>query len=204
MSAEIIAAIIGAVIGGFLAACAGLIVEWRKGVARENNLSRLFSTAITDDLKNSILLYEKIQEDWSKSSLIWFVTINELRKSRQTYEKYNEHVLLFKSPELRQRISKYYLRSETLISTLETMQNRKYFIDNKYKQTLIDIKIREGSLADEVVKAKAEELMKNEATELQWINDSIPKSVNKLDSLITEAQNLLDKISETSRYYSYL
>lgn len=199
MNPEIIAAIVGAVIGGFLAACAGLIVEWRKGTNREKNLSRLFSTAITDDLKNSISLYEKIQEDWSKSSLIWFVTINELRKSRQTYEKYNEHVLLFKSPELRQRISKYYLRSETLISTLETMQNRKYFIDNKYKQTLIDIKIREGSLADEAVTAKAEELMKNEATELKWINDSIPKSVNKLDSLITEAQNLLDKISETSR-----
>lgn len=198
MSTEIIAAVIGAVIGGFLAACAGLIVEWRKGATREKNLSRLFSTAITDDLKNSITLYEKIQEDWSKSSLIWFVTINELRKSRQTYEKYNEHVLLFKSPELRQRISKYYLRSETLISTLETMQNRKYFIDNKYKQTLIDIRIRESSLTDEAVKAKAEELMKGEANELQWINDSIPKSVNKLDSLITEAQNLLDKISEAS------
>jgi hypothetical protein len=78
------------------------------------------------------------------------------------------------------------------------MQNRKYFIDNKYKQTILDIKIRDNILSDETVKLRVEELMKNEATELQWISDGIPKTINKLDSLITEAQNLIDKISEVS------
>lgn len=194
MNPEVFAAIIGAVVGGLLAGGVGWFIEHNKDNRRQNNLRSLFCTAIKDDLKNSIPLYEKIQEDWSKNSLIWFVTINELRKSRQIFEKHNENILLFKSPDLRRRLSKYYLRSENLISTLEALQQRKYFIDNKYKQTYLDIKVRDNFLSNELIQSAVSELMKNETTELQWINDNIPKTVNKLESLINEAQNLLDKI----------
>ena len=106
MNSEIIAAIIGSIAGGFLAAGTGLLVEKYKNASRENRLRELFKTAIIDDLKNALVLFEKVQDDWYKSSLIWFLTLNELRKSRQIYDKHSEHVLLFQWPELRRKIAK--------------------------------------------------------------------------------------------------
>ena len=195
MSSEIIAAIIGAIVGGFLAAGVGVFVEIYKNTSREKKLRELFKTAIIDDLKNALILFEKIQDDWNKSSLIWFVALNELRKSRQIYDKNSEQILLFESPELRSKISKYYLAAESQVSTLEYLQNRKYFIDNRKSQILLDIKIRNPELADEGVQKIEQELTKSDAAEKKWIDDSIPREVSKLDKLINRAQNLLDEIA---------
>lgn len=198
MSHEIIATIIG----GFIAAGAGLLVEFYKDKRKEVKFRKRFATAIKDDLKNSISQYEKIQDDWEKSSLIWFVTINEVRKSRKIYEKYNENILLFESAELRNRISKYYLKSDNLISQLECMQNKKYLIDSKFKNICMDFKLKDNSLTDEIVKNRASEIMTDELKELAWVNETIPKSVSSITGLISEAHALIGEISKTVRLHN--
>jgi hypothetical protein len=195
MNIEIVSAVIGAVVGGFLAAGAGLLVEYRKNVSREKKLRALFKTAIIDDLKNSLNLYEKIQEEWSKSNLIWFVTLDEIRKSRRIYEKFYEHILLFKSEDLRQKVFKYYQKSETLIASLGELQKEKYRVDNERKNLLTRIRAQTPSISDEAINGQVKEAMKDDQIAIQWVNDELTRSINKLNNIIGEAQNLLDKIS---------
>lgn len=195
MYPEITAAIIGAIIGSSISVAAAVYLIKYKQDLQENKQRELFTIAILDDLKNAILLYEKIQEELSKSSLVWFITLQELRKSRQIAEKHNDLVILFKSSELRQKIKKYYLKSDHIISTLENYQNRKHILENQFKQLVKELKMQ-GALSEEAANKKAHELMDSENQELILINFEIQKNVNKLDWFTNEAQYLIDKIYE--------
>lgn len=188
--------IISTILGGALAAGAGWFVTWRTENAKRNEMSNFLKRAILDDLKYSITIYEKIQDDWSKNSLIWFISINEFKKSRKTYEKYDDHILLFGSDDLRNRVWNYYLKSETLISILENQQTRKYILDNKYNDLFREIKLKDGALSDEKIAELTRDLMKNEQIELNFINQAMPINVSKLDRFINEAQNIINLIEK--------
>jgi hypothetical protein len=74
------------------------------------------------------------------------------------------------------------------------MQSRKHAIDNKYNE--ISIKIRNGNsnLSDEEIKEQIIKQLGSEANEYQWVDSNIPKSMSKIDTLILEAQNLIDRL----------
>lgn len=107
---EIYAAIIGAVIGGFLASISGVILYFFQKSWDRKKLNKLFITAIRDDLINSIPLYEKIKNTGKTQKFIPFESTSGLKKSRQVYEKYTEHLLLIEPYTLRKRIFDYYLQ----------------------------------------------------------------------------------------------
>jgi hypothetical protein len=197
MDTQIISAIInaaaalsGAVIGG------GAV--WFAAIHAENNRRKEKSgfciKAIKEDLKNSIPIYEKIQDHWDNNRLIWFLSINDLRKSRKTYDKYDEHLLLIEDDSLRVRISKYYLKSETLISSLEYRQNRKDLIYKKRNDLIMDFKSKEPLLDENEIIKRTDDQMKNEIMEFNFIDQPLPRLVSQLDWIINEAQNIIDKI----------
>ena len=78
--------IIAAIIGGFLAAGAGWILQWRQESSRLKKLRELLALAIGDDLKSTIDLYNQLAEGWEQSRLIWFNLISEINDSRKSYE----------------------------------------------------------------------------------------------------------------------
>lgn len=65
---------------------------------------------------------------------------------------------------------------------------------DKYEQIFLDFKIKEVLLTDEQINQRTIELMKSDVVELQWINDDIPKYISKLEGLINEVENIVDKI----------
>jgi hypothetical protein len=106
------------------------------------NLNKLFIAAIKDDLANAIPLYEKVKSIGKTQKFIPFESTNGLKKSRQVYEKYSEHLLLIEPYVLRKRIFDYYLQSGALIDKLEAYQNRVYAIQSRYNETLRHVKER--------------------------------------------------------------
>jgi hypothetical protein len=102
--------------------------------------------------------------------------------------------LLFESDNLRRRISKYYLKSETIISTLEYLQSKKDQITNKNNELLRDVKLKNPSFNETEINESIKDLMKTELVELNLINQNIPRLVNKLDWIINEAQNIIDQM----------
>ena len=126
--------IITALIGGFLAAGTGWFIQIQLEKSRVNRTQELLTTGICDDLDHSLGLYEKIEEEWEKTRIVWFSTLNELKESRQTYKENNQWVVLFESSGIRKRIFQYYLRSAELIDALEYRQKRKHELENKFNR----------------------------------------------------------------------
>jgi len=79
--------IIAALAGGFLAAGTGWFLQNRLEASRLKRLKQLLIIGISDDLKSSVELYSRVIDEWDKSQIVWFTTLNELRESRQTYLK---------------------------------------------------------------------------------------------------------------------
>lgn len=192
MSNEIWGAIIGAIIGGFLAAISGVSVNWISEKIKRKNLLILFKQAIIDDLNNSKSLFEKIQEEFSKSNTIWFATLKEIRKSHEFYERSRDNILLFKSENLRQKISNFYLKTDNLLNTLEILENIKINISNQLRQTEKELRLKENNLSESELDTKKNDLMKTELMQLQEVKSSMPIQLNKLDRFIIEAQNVID------------
>ena len=186
--------IIAAVIGGFLAAGTGWFLQTRLELSRTDKARELLTTGICDDLSHSLSLYEKIDEEWSKTNIVWFSTLNELRESRQTYKDNKNWIILYEEPNLRKQIFKYYLRSTELIDTLEYQQRRKYEIENKFNSLVSDIKVKNQGIEHKEASDLAISYMTSENSEYLRLKDSIPEAVAKLTKLSSGAKELLDAL----------
>ena len=186
--------IIAAIIGGFLAAGTGWFLQTRLETSRTDKARNLLTTGICDDLNHSLSLYEKIDEEWTKTKIIWFSTLNELKESRQTYKENKNWIVLFEDSGIRNKIFKYYLKSAELIDTLEYQQRRKYELGNKYNGLVSDIKLKNPDIEHKEASNLAISYMTSENDEYQRLEGSIPETVAKLTKYSIEAKELLNEL----------
>jgi hypothetical protein len=101
---------------------------------------------VTDDLKSSVELYDRVLSEWEKTQIVWFTTLNELRESRQTYLKNRDALVLINNGSLRQRLFRYYHRSADQINLLENQRRRKYEIQSRLNDLVRDLQLRDAVL----------------------------------------------------------
>ena len=136
----------------------------------------------------------KIDEEWTKTKIIWFSTLNELKESRQTYKENKNWIVLFEDSGIRNKIFKYYLKSAELIDTLEYQQRRKYELGNKYNGLVSDIKLKNPDIEHKEASNLAISYMTSENDEYQRLEGSIPETVAKLTKYSIEAKELLNEL----------
>lgn len=197
MSAEI-TQVIAAVIGGLLAAGTGWFIENRKDNARLRRARELIITGISDDLQHSVELYEKISDEWEKSRIIWFSSLNELKESRSAYMNHKNEITLFGNPEIRKRLFKYYLQSGDLINSLEYFQHRRYELERRFNDILRDIKFKNPSMTQDEVMKISRTYMENEEREYRNQPGLIAEGVQKLKGFRTVAEKLLQDIKQSA------
>ena len=186
--------IIAALIGGFLAAGTGWFLQVRLEASRLKKLKHLLIVGISDDLKSSVELYHRVIDEWDKSQIVWFTTLNELRESRQTYIKNRDWIVLVKDQSLRQKLFKYYHRSADHINLLEQQQRRKYEIQTKLNDVIRDVQLRTPTLTYGDALPLAIALMHAEDQELTGLNTLIPQSVLRIRDFRDEARELRDAL----------
>ncbi len=150
----------------------------------------LLLVALRDDLKSSIDLYDRVEDEWQKSGIVWFTTLNELRESRQSFVKNREMLVLLEEEELRQRIFRYYHRSSDHLGLLENQQRRKYDIQSKLNDVMRDLQLRDPQLPRDQALPQAIALMHSEDQELAGINTMLPQSVHKVRDFRLEAKEI--------------
>lgn len=189
--------IIAAVIGGFLAAGTGWLLQNRLEASRQSRMVQMFVIGVRDDLKASIDLYERLIDEWEKGQVVWFTTINGLRESRQTYQKNRDWLVLLRDEAIRQRIFRYYHRSADHLGLLESYQRRKYEIQSKLNELVRDLRMRDSSLDQNLAIKQAVALMHAEDVELGSLNNLLPQSVVKIKDFRNEAKELLSILPES-------
>ncbi len=187
--------ILAAMIGGFLAAGTGWFLQYRLEAARLRRGYQLLLVGMSDDLKASLELYARLLDEWEKTQIVWFTTLNELRESRQIYLKNREWLILVKDENLRQKIFRYYHRSADHINLLENQQRRKYDIQAKLNDLVRDLQVRTSQLTREQGLAQAVSLMQAEDQELFGINSALPQSILRLRDFRDEAKDLITVLS---------
>jgi hypothetical protein len=190
--------IISTFIGAFLASGTGYLFERKRENVRMAQARILLITAIADDLKYAISLYDKVAEEWEKTKIVWFATLNEIRESRFTYQNNKDWIHVFGDPELRRRIFRYYLQSAERVNNLEYQQRRVYEIRARLNDTIRDIKQKDPNLDDEVAIKLAISYMKNESSESENLQNSIPESIARLSEFKLEAKELA-RLLESAR-----
>ena len=189
--------LIAAVVGGFLAACTGWFLQYRLEASRQKRLAQLFIIGVRDDLKSSVDLYDRLMDEWEKSQTVWFTTVNELRESRQTYQKNRDWLVLLKNESIRQKLFRYYHRSADHLTLVENQQRRKYEIQAKLTELVRDLQLRDSTLARESAVTQGITLMHAEDQELVGINNSLPQNVQKLRDFKSDAKELLTSLPES-------
>ena len=184
--------IIAALVGGFLAAGTGWFLQNRLEASRLKQLKQLLIIGISDDLKSSADLYSRVIDEWDKSQIVWFTTLNELRESRQTYLKNRDWMVLIKDEGLRQKLFKYYLRSADHINLLENQQRRKYDVQGKLNEVVRDLQLRNDALPREQALEQAVRLMHAEDLELVGLTKFLPQNIQRMRDFRTEAMELLN------------
>lgn len=191
--------IIATVIGGFLAAGTGWFLQWRLEKSRLNRLKKLFLVGIKDDLNNSLELYNRLIEDWEKTQIIWFTTLNEFNESREVYVRNKDWITLLPDESTRKKILQYYRRSANHLVQLQNAQQRKYDITQKFNQLTAQLYATRKATVIKVnlplqdAKNEALLLMEDEATEMKNLGDKhLPELVHKLERFRTEAKDILD------------
>lgn len=188
--------IVAALIGGFLAAGTGWFLQVRLERSRLKRLKQLLLLGIADDLKSSVELYARVIDEWEKSQIVWFTTLNELRESRQTYLRNRDWMVLINDEALRQKLFKYYHRSADHINLLENQQRRKYEIQAKLNDVMRDLQLRNAALTREQALQQAVQLMQAEDQELVGINNLLPNGIQRMRDFRSEAKELLDALSK--------
>ncbi len=180
-----------AIVGGFLSALSGWFVNWRRDVAQLKKYKDILKTAICDDLENSVGLYEKIEEDWEKTKIFWLSTAIELRESRAVFEKYKDQIILFDDEKLRKNIFSYYLKSSQIILALDSGQNRIMEINKDRERAYIYSKQYSLDLSDQDIIKKVDQEMALEIRDFQYWQDQMPKEIQKLSGIKSNAKSLL-------------
>ena len=183
--------IAAAMVGGFLAAGTGWFLQTRLEASRLERLKQMMIIGVTDDLKSSADLYDRVLDEWDKTQIVWFTTLNELRESRQTYLKNRDWLVLFDNEALRQKLFRYYHRSADHLGLLENQQRRKYDIQNKLNEIVRDLQLRNAELPRDQALSQGIALMQPEDQELSGINTMLPQNIQRTRDFKAEAKELL-------------
>jgi hypothetical protein len=184
-------------LGAFLAASTGYLFEVLREKKRFNKAKQILRTAICDDLKHSLSLYDKIADEWQKTGTVWFATLNELRESRFSYQNNKDWIHLFDDADLRRRIFRYYLQSADAINNLEFQQRRKYEIEGRLSDTVRDIKLKDSSIQHDEALKLALTYMAAENREYENLLRRIPESIHKLGQMSIEARELAEHLARS-------
>jgi hypothetical protein len=188
--------IIAAVIGGLLAAGTGVFLQSMQERSRVSRLKQSLIRAIQDDLNLAVVLYDKIVEEWDKSQIVWFNTVNELLESRLTVVNNRDSLVLFDDDSFRLKVFKYYNKSFQLLSTIQNSQQQKYNIESKFNEILRDVKIKDARLSHEKAVKTTVSLMPDENNNLAAINRNLPENIAKVKDLKIEAKEILACFSQ--------
>lgn len=186
--------ILAAILGGFLAAGAGWFLQTRLENTRLKRLRTLLLVGMRDDLNNAIELFGRLSDDWDKSGIVWFTTINEFTESREVYVKNKDWITLLHSDDLRVKILRYYRRSANHILQLQNSQQRKYDIQRKYNELVLDLRRQDAVSSLEEISARAVKLLDAEGQELAFLNEQLRKLIQQLDRFKVDAQEILKEI----------
>lgn len=180
------------VLGGALAAAAGLYINYYQNkISRKESLRRI-SIAVHDDLERAIPLYEKITAEYKGFVAIYLDSINEFYISRELYENLKGNLFLFTDKKLREEIHNYYAESSITMKHLEFSDEK---INNIFKEGTQEIWTAKEKEKNEIVKKSLTDMAlqkskkaTDEALELrlEW--------AKKLLEHKHSAQNLLSKI----------
>ncbi len=187
--------IIAAVVGGFIAGGTGWFIDWKRENRKFQNLRKLLITGICDDLQHSLTLFDKVSEEYQKTRIIYFATLNEIRESRYVYQNNKDWITVFEDGDLRKQIFRYYLQSNDAINMLEFEQRRKYELENKNNELVTKIKSDNPTTSDEDAGKQALSYMVKEYNEYIDLNNvRIPQSVTKLREFKATAENVIAKL----------
>jgi hypothetical protein len=82
-------------LGGALAAAAGLIADSFRNWLRERAARKRLASAIRDDLSESLGLYDRLVQYWQANQMVWFTTTEAFGASRASYERNRDWTILF-------------------------------------------------------------------------------------------------------------
>jgi hypothetical protein len=139
-------------------------------------------------------LFNRLSDDWDKSKVVWFTTINEFAESREVYIKNKDWISLLHNDDLRVKILRYYRRSANHILQLQNSQQRKYDIQRKYNELVLDLRRQDPATPIEDISAMAIRLLDAEDHELGFLNEQLPKLIQQLDRFKSDAQEILKEI----------
>jgi hypothetical protein len=183
-----------AIVGGFIAGCTGWFIDWKRENRKFQALRNFLITGICDDLQHSVGLFDKIHEEYEKTGIIYFTTLNELKESRYVYHNNKDWMAIFDDGDLRKKIFKYYLQSNNAIHMLEFFQQRKYDIEARVDELAIKIKSENPTFSQEEALKQAIGYMSKEHTEYENLPKHISQFANKLKDFKTTAETIITKL----------
>lgn len=107
-----------AVIGGFLTAGAGLVIDSTRERVRIGQIRSLLKKGVCSDLANAVHLYDKLIQDWQKTGRLWPKTLHELEKSSPTYHSNPEWLGLFDEYACSKELYDYHAESTQLFAQI--------------------------------------------------------------------------------------
>ena len=108
-----------AVIGGFIGAGAGLVIDTKRQRARVEKIRTSLKADICCDLKRSVELYDKLLNEWQSADPDWLATLQQLQQSNPTYCTNQEWLGLFDRYGCKIQICDYYADSSQLFDRIE-------------------------------------------------------------------------------------
>lgn len=129
------------VLGGALAAGAGLVADFFRNWLRERTARKRLATAIRDDLRQALGIYDRLAEDWQRSQIVWFSTTDQFSASRASYYRNRDWAVLF-GEKLRDDIFRYYIDSEQFVGSLVSAQRRKGEIQIAFERETMRLRVQ--------------------------------------------------------------
>lgn len=186
--------IVSAIIGGFLAAGTGWLLQHRLESGRLKRTKQLLLLGITDDLANSIELYDRITEDWEKSKIVWFNLLNELSESRHVYTNNKDWITLIEDEQLRKDILQYYRKSANHLLLLQNSQQRKYDIQGRYNSLVQEFRLQHPQVELDAAQKQVATNMSIESEELASLDKQLPELVSGLSRFRSNAKSMLESL----------
>ena len=186
--------IVSAIVGGFLAAGTGWLVQSRLEKSKISRLKNLLIVGITDDLTNSLELYDQISEGWERSRIVWFNLLSEIADSRHVYVNNRDSIVLLDDSELRTRILQYYRKSGNHLLSLQNAQQRTYDIQDKYNHAVESCQLQDRTLTLKQAKEIVVQTMSNEGSELTHWKEQLPSLVAGIQRFKEEAHQIREDL----------
>lgn len=193
------------VLGGVLAAGAGLVADYFRNWLRERTARKRFSTAIRDDLRQALGIYDRLAEDWQKSQIVWFTTTDQFSASRASYYRNRDWAVLY-GEKLRDEIFRYYIDSEQFISGLVSAQRRKGEIQIAFERETMRLRVQinpttQQLFTDAEARVIVAQQMVAELAELNHATTWLQNGLNRVPEFRAKADTLLNRLKATTWWH---